>query len=198
MRPYVTMFILALALSSAAEAVPFGIDFRAHLLDVDGLLASRAAVGDPIDISVIVDNGGTSHKGQIWTYADTRRAVVRSGTYVAEFSDHFFPFGTGFATDLDGQLIGSAWFGTEDSLTSRDSFGHGSADPSLNPRLFANGVREFGGAISHFDPRVRTLANWSHVYPLSVPEPSALLLCLCAWPVLGRRLRRGIHCLESS
>lgn len=175
-----------------AQAVPFRLDFTTTLASVEGELATLAALGAAVHLAVIVDNGGDSLLNQTWTYAHTVQAELTIGTYSALFLDAFFPAGNGFRTDATGHLIDSSWFGTADSAASVDSFGQ-SSDPALNARLHANGIREFGGAISLFNQRVRELARWSDPVAVSaIPEPLALTLFATALLATAIRSRRRV------
>ena len=183
--------------ATSASAVPFSYRFESS---VDaGTTGLPASPGDPVSITVTLDNGGTSDLSQVWTAAHLQSVVfdINNGAATASF---FSPFDGGltntsgsFATNALGNLISapSNWldFGVSADLALSVPFVTEIfwAINGFNSVLGDNGSLRLALAdvVGTTDP-----GNWSRVTeatPLSLPPTLMLLLVGLAGVALLRR-----------
>lgn len=172
--------------AGGAEAAPFQLTFSSVVSGITGDAQGLLAIGDPLSVVVIVDNGGNSALSQTWTTADTQSATATAGGYTATWTSDFFA-STGFETDAAGTLINASWFGTEQSPGSVDSFGTGAR--LLNGNILASNWAQF-----FFDPSFGGTPTgnpgaWSNPVRVGndvgvIPLPASLGLLLAALTAL--------------
>ena len=175
-----------MVMGTSASAVPFSYRFESTV--AAGTVGLPASPGDPVSITVTLDNGGASLVTQVWTAADLQTVTfdINNGAATASF---FSPFDVGlvfadgnFVTDAAGNLTsvmdnwGDVGVGTDFVASFPFDSGLSWSINDLNLVLFDSGfsvVLLLADVDGPTDP-----ANWSLVTATALPLPSTLLLLL--------------------
>ena len=188
-----------MVMATSASAVPFSYRFESTASSTSGL---PAGAGDPVSITVTLDNGGADTVNQTWTAADLLSVVfdINNGAATLNF---FSPFDGGlftdsgsFSTDGAGNLT-SVMQDWSDRFAATDFVASPASDP-----LFSWAINGFNAVLASDTVEVRLEAvggtidpaNWALVTretPLSLPSTLLLLLVGLGGVILLRRGGRG-------
>ena len=185
-----------MVMGTSASAVPVSYRFESTAALAFGLPASP---GDPVSITVTLDNGGTSDQSQVWTSADLQTVTfdINNGAATASF---FSPFDGGltnnvgsFATDALGNLISAPSNWGDFPVTADFAV---SLPFDANLRWYING---YNTVLVDAEPSIQLSlfdvsgnidpANWTRVTAL--PLPPTLLLLLVGLGGVALLRRRG-------
>ena len=184
-----------MVMGTSASAVPFSYRFESTATSASGLPASA---GDPVSITVTLDNGGADTVNQTWTAADLLSVTfnINNGAATLNF---FSPFDGGlftdsgsFSTDGAGNLT-SVMQDWSDRFVVTDFVASFASDPEFqwaingfNAVLLSDTVElrleAVGGTI---EPENWTLVT--QAVPLSLPSTLLLLLVGLGGVALLRR-----------
>ena len=194
----VGLALMVMGASASAAPVSYRYDSA-----VDVAFGLPASPGDPVSITVTLDNGGVSLVNQVWTAADLQTLTFDINNGAAIFS-FFSPFDGGllagdgdFTTDAAGNLtsVMSNW---TDRFITADFVTNLPFDTELN--WFINGVNAvlFDNSLNPtFDLFLADVdgntdpANWSRVTALPLPPTLLLLLVGLGGVALLRRAGPG-------
>lgn len=201
MKKTVYTIFLCLFFANTALAAPYDLHFTSTVSYNN--LASGVTVGDSFEITVRVDNGGTTAVNQTWQYADIEsvRFSVKGGAYTANFPrSTFIDLATAGSIQTDGAgVVSSSLAGWTANITANNIDSDGNAltywfIDGLNPVLFA--AISFGKAISAADSTnnssLWTVSASAPATAKAVPTMSVYGLIFTAFGVLlvaTRRLR---------
>ena len=187
--------VALMVMATSASAVPFSYRFDATATNATGL---PAGAGDPVSITVTLDNGGADIVNQTWTAADLLSVVfdINNGAATVSF---FSPFDGGlvadtgsFATDGAGNLT-SVMQDWRDLSVVADFVASFPSDPEFNwvinggnPVLASDTLELRLEAVDG----ITNPANWALVteaVPMSLPSTLLLLLVGLGGVILLRR-----------
>lgn len=169
----------------SAPAIPFQFTYRGT---TDLTLIPGTNAGDPVVITVLADNGGSSVLSQSWNYDDLLYATLATGTYQATYGAPLISnLDPSFRTDASGTLNRVEFLGGVIGVNS-DNFGTGGDILLLDDLIidYHGNPAFLSDALSSPD----RLRFWTGPTAAPIPEPATfglLSLGLLAGAAVARR-----------